>query len=90
MVVKSRQKMPQYAPFTEVTFRQWLAIYPRGKKHPATKCSGDIRIAQTKDGKYWAEWRGDVVFWASRWYEIPKTVGTRARKIDEFVKGMGT
>lgn len=89
--MKTKRDLPMYAlngsiDVTRHQLRQCL----KGRKTPAlTDCrQRSVRIAQTKDGTYWAEWTGDTVFWASRWYKIPKAAGDRIRKLQEFVENI--
>lgn len=71
-----------------LTKGQLEAIFPRGwKSHPVRDSGSEaVRLAHMKDGTWWAEWRGEAVFWASRWWKIPNVVGSRAQAIDQFVK----
>lgn len=87
-MVKSKHELPQYATRRgfDLTFDQLYKIFlKKGRNHPVFNGAEPVRIAQTKDGRWWAEWKGQTVFWASRWYEIPKAVGERAKKINTYI-----
>jgi hypothetical protein len=88
--MKSRATIPQYAHEQSITLTkgQLGHIFPRGwKAHPVRECGSDsVTLARTQDGQWWAEWRGSMIAWASRWYEVPAIVGKRAQAIDQFVK----
>ena len=81
--------MPQYADRNAIhlSMSQFRSICKgRVPKFAQEHGSDSIRVAHTKDGKWWGEWRGQVVFWASAWYELPSTVGERAQKIQDYVE----
>ena len=85
---KRKRAMPQYAEWDAIhlSMKQFRHICKgRVPRFAQEHGDGAIRIAQTKDGKWWGEWKGQTVFWASAWYELPATVGERARKIQKYV-----
>lgn len=88
----SRQTIPQYAEYGSITLTKWqfLTICKRGegRRKILQSYNAAVRVTQTKDKKVWVEWKGDTVFWASRWYEVPAVTWERAQKIDAFVKGL--
>lgn len=85
-MIKSKHELPQYATKKgfDLTFGQLSQIL-KGRHHPVFDGSQPVRIAQTNDGRWWAEWTGQTVFWARRWYELPKIVGERAKKINTYI-----
>lgn len=78
--------MPRNAYRVDLTHSQFQHIFKKGyKSHPCKNMRGMVTLAQTSNGVWWAEWRGEAVFWASRWYAVPQVVGERAKAIEEFV-----
>lgn len=91
--LKSRSSIPFYARDNAIQLsrQQFWTIAPRLNKrtHPLFETGQrDILVTQLRDGTYWAEWRGQAVWWMNRWYEIPKVVGERAFKIKGFIDEM--
>lgn len=84
--MKTRQNLPQYAEYSAIslTWKQFRAI-SKGRTGKIAY-TDPINVTKTKDGRYWAEWKGEMVFWAHKWYEIPKTVGKRAEKLQDFIE----
>jgi hypothetical protein len=83
--------MPQYAEYNTIHLSksQFFHICKGRRPRFIIESGSDVvRIAKTKDGKYWAEWRGAAVFWASAWYEIPRLWGERAEKVQQFVESL--
>ncbi len=86
-IPKSKPDLPQYADWGAITVTRGQFIKASKGRRPNWMNSNEaIRVAKTNDGVYWAEWKGDYVFWARRWYKIPTTVGKRVEKINEFVQ----
>lgn len=89
---KTRREVPMYAvrDGATVTKQQFLKCCKGGPGRRAVLDSYNqsVDIAHTKDGKWWVCIKGDVVFWAQRWYQIPATAGERTKKIEEFVQSL--
>jgi hypothetical protein len=74
-------------PKVDLTSHQFRTLLKRRVPwHPSHSGSELVTVARRKDGSYWAEWRGSAVFWASRWYEIPKAAGDRVFAFNEAVE----
>ena len=85
--MKSRQDLPRYAEYDAITLtrEQFFAFCKTHRSPWYSNYNETIRVTRTKDGNVWAEVKGDVVFWANRWHQIPKTVYPRAKK---FMEGL--
>ena len=89
---KKLQRPPRYLDYNSIqlSYSQFKHICKGRVPRWAQNMAYDdvVNVSRLKDGTWYGEWRGQTVFWASAWFQIPTSVGERAQKIQEFVESL--
>lgn len=83
---RRRNDMPLYMDREAIIISGWMLskLWPRMGDKPVYDLD-TLHVAQMRDGSWWAKFTPQTVFWAYYWFEIPKTVGERVRRLGEFL-----